>query len=111
LGKKQHRKSNAYAEHLAEVVQPHPSEKLTRRGRSTYPTSRGPYQLEPLINRLKRTEIQEVMNSLNHKKSSGYDLITGKIFKVFLLYGITYLTQLFNAVLLKGYFTTQWKVA
>jgi hypothetical protein len=36
------------------------------------------YQLEPPIKRLKRTEVQEVINSLNPKKSSGYNLITGK---------------------------------
>jgi hypothetical protein len=39
------------------------------------------YQLKPPINRLKRAEAQEVINSLNPKKSSGYDLITGKILK------------------------------
>jgi hypothetical protein len=40
-----------------------------------------PYQLEPPINRLKRVEVQEVINSLNPKKLSGYDLITGNILK------------------------------
>jgi hypothetical protein len=40
-----------------------------------------PYQLESPINLLKRAEVQEVINSLNPKKSSGYDLITGKILK------------------------------
>jgi hypothetical protein len=40
-----------------------------------------PYQLEPPFNRLKRAEVQEVINSLNPKKSSSYDLITGKILK------------------------------
>jgi hypothetical protein len=39
------------------------------------------YQIEPPINLLKRTEVQEVINSLNPKKSLGYDLITGKILK------------------------------
>jgi hypothetical protein len=37
-----------------------------------------PYQLKPPISRLKRAKVQEVTNSLNPKKSSGYDLITGK---------------------------------
>jgi hypothetical protein len=41
------------------------------------------------------------------KKSSGYDLITGKILKELPIIGIKYLTQLFNAVLLKGYFPAQ----
>jgi hypothetical protein len=67
-------------------------------------------ELEPPINRLKRAEVQEVINSLNPKKSSGYDLITGRILKELPIIGIKYLTQLFNAVLLKGYFPAQWKV-
>jgi hypothetical protein len=41
----------------------------------------------------------------------GYDLITGKIFQGLPIIGIKYLTQLFNAVLLTGYFPAQWKVA
>jgi hypothetical protein len=69
-----------------------------------------PYQLEPPINRLKRAEVQEVINSLNPNKSPGYDLITGKILKELPTIGIKYLTQLFNAVLLKGYFLAQCKV-
>jgi hypothetical protein len=44
-------------------------------------SAESPYQLEQPINRLKRVEVQEVINSLNPKKSSGYDLITGKILK------------------------------
>jgi hypothetical protein len=67
------------------------------------------YQFEPPINRLKRADIQEVINSLIPKKSSGYDLITVNILKELPIIGIKYLTQLFNAVLLKGYFSAQWK--
>jgi hypothetical protein len=44
-------------------------------------------------------------------KSPGYDLITGKILKELPTSGIHHLTQLFNAVLLKGFFLAQWKVA
>jgi hypothetical protein len=68
------------------------------------------YSFEPPINRLKRAEVQEVINSLNPKKSSGYDLITGKILKALPIIGIKYLTQLLNVVLLKGYFPAQWKM-
>jgi hypothetical protein len=72
-----------------------------------------PYQLEPPINCLKRVEVQEVINSLNPKKSPDHDFITGKILKELPTIGIKYeyLTQIFNAVLLKGYFPAQWKVA
>jgi hypothetical protein len=69
------------------------------------------YQLEPPINRLKRAEIQEVINSPNPKKSSGYNLITGKILKGLPIIGIKYLTNFFNTVLFTRYFPAQWKVA
>jgi hypothetical protein len=48
--------------------------------------------------------------AINPKKSSDYDLITGKILKELPIIGIKYLTQLFSAVLLKGYFPAKWKV-
>jgi hypothetical protein len=41
----------------------------------------------------------------------GYDLITGKILKELPLTGIKYVTQLFNALLLKGHFPAQWRAA
>jgi hypothetical protein len=64
------------------------------------------------MNRLKRAKVQEVINSLNLKKSLRYDLITGKILKELLIIGIIHnLTQLFNDLLLKGYFPAQCKVA
>jgi hypothetical protein len=68
------------------------------------------YQLESPINPLKRAEVQQVINSLNPKKLSGYDLIAGKILKELPTIEIKYLTKLFNAVLLKGYFPARWKV-
>jgi hypothetical protein len=55
-----------------------------------------PCQLEPPINRLKRAEVLEVINSINPKKSSGYNLITGKFLKELPIIGIKYFTQLFN---------------
>jgi hypothetical protein len=67
--------------------------------------------LEPPTNRLKRAEVHEVINSLNLKTPSGYDLINGKILQELCIIGMKYLTQLFNAVLLEGYFPAQWKFA
>jgi hypothetical protein len=59
---------------------------------------RSPYQLEPPIKRLTSAAVQEVITSLNPKKVSGYDLITGKILKELPPVGIKYLTKLFNAI-------------
>jgi hypothetical protein len=39
------------------------------------------WRLPAISNRLNRAEVQDIINSLNPKKSSGYDLITGKILK------------------------------
>jgi hypothetical protein len=93
-------KAHAFAEQLANVLQPHPSENQSEE--ALMQLLETPYQLEPPINRLKRAEFQEVMNSLNPKKSLGYDLITGKILKELPTIGIKYLTQLFSAVLHSG---------
>jgi hypothetical protein len=62
------------------------------------------------MNNLKKAAVQEVVNSLNPKKW-GYDLITGKILKELPIIGIKYLSLLLNAVLLKGYFSAQWRIA
>jgi hypothetical protein len=70
-----------------------------------------PYQLEPPIPHLTRTDIQTAINHLNPKKSPGYDLITGKIIKELPIMGTKYLLQLFNVILLLNYFPNQWKVA
>jgi hypothetical protein len=59
----------AFAEHVANVFPPH-AETLIQLLETTY-------ELEPQFNRLKRAEVQEVINSLNPIKSSGYHLITG----------------------------------
>jgi hypothetical protein len=103
-------KAHAFTEHLAEVFQPHPSKTEPQKEEALIQFLEAPYQVKPPINRLKRAEVREV-SSLNPKKSSGYDLITGKIFKILPNVGVKYLTQLFSAVLLKGYFLAQWKVA
>jgi hypothetical protein len=104
-------KAHAFAEHLADVFQPHPSENEPEEEEALIQLLETPYQLEPPINCLKRAEVQEVINSLHLKKSSGYEIISGKILKELPTIGIKYLTQLFNAVLLKGHFPAQWKVA
>jgi hypothetical protein len=102
---------HTFAKHLANLFQPQPSKHELDEEEALIQLLEAPYQLEPPVNRLKRAEVQEVIYSLNLKKSSGYDPITGKILKEFPIIRIKYLTQSFNAVLLTGYFPAQWKVA
>jgi hypothetical protein len=70
-----------------------------------------PYQLDPPLNRLLRSEVRAVVKNINPKKSPGYDLITGKVLEKLPVVGIQYLTQIFNAVILTGHLPAQWKVA
>jgi hypothetical protein len=72
-------KAHAFSMHLANVFQ-HPSENKPEK--TLIQLLETPYQLEPPINRLKRAEVQEVINSLNPNKSSGYYLITFLFFHV-----------------------------
>jgi hypothetical protein len=101
-------KAHAFTVHLAKVFQLHLSENepdeeeaLIQLLQSTLTNSTIPKELK----------FKEVFNSLNPKKSLGYDHITDTILKELPTIGIKYLTQLFNAVLLKGYFLAEWKVA
>jgi hypothetical protein len=78
---------------------------------STYSTSTVALITRTANQTLQKSEVQEVICNLNLKKSSDYDLITGKILKGLPINEIQYLSQLFNAVLLNGYLPAQWKVA
>jgi hypothetical protein len=98
---KQVKKAHAFPEHSANVFQPHPSENEPEEEEALIQLLETSYQLDPPINHLKITKVQEVISSLNPKKLSGYNLTTGKILKELPIIGIKYLTQLFNAVLLK----------
>jgi hypothetical protein len=99
-------KAHAFAEHLAEVFQLLPSKNVSEEEEVLI------HLLQTLNHRPTTPKIlgQEVISSLNPKISLGYVLISGKILKKLPIIGIKYLTQLFNAVLLKGYFLAQWKV-
>jgi hypothetical protein len=60
-------KAHAFAKHLANIFQPHPSENQPEEEDALTQLLETPYQLEPPINRLKKAEVQEIINSLNPK--------------------------------------------
>jgi hypothetical protein len=102
-------KTHAFAHHLAEVFQPHPSENLPEEAITHFLET--PYQLEPPVPCIRRTDFHAIISSLHPHKSPGYDLITGRILHALPPVAIQFLTQLFNAALILGYFPAQWKVA
>jgi hypothetical protein len=104
-------KEQTFADHLTSVFQPHPSEIPPGEGEALTLQLEIPYQLEPLLCRFQQSEVQTIINNLKPKSSPGYDLITGKILQELPPAGIKYLTQIFNAAMLTGYFPAQGKVA
>jgi hypothetical protein len=104
-------KAQAFATHLATVFQPHPFLNPPNGDDAIAQLLETPYQLEPPASRITRAEVHDIIRNLHPKKSSGYDLITGHILKALPPIGIRFLTQLFNAALLQGYYPAQWKVA
>lgn len=56
-------------------------------------------------------EIQQIIDSLPPKKSSGWDNINNKILKILPNSAITYLCLIYNAILTHGHFPRVWKLA
>jgi hypothetical protein len=67
--------------YLSDVFQPHLPKTEPEVEETLIQLLEAPYQLEPLIKHLTSAAVQEVITSLNPKKASGYDVITGKILK------------------------------
>jgi hypothetical protein len=78
-------KAQTFANHLASVFQPNPSNNSPEEEGPIVSLLESPYQLEPPLQRFKQSEIQTVINNLFPKTSPGYDLITCKILQNYLL--------------------------
>jgi hypothetical protein len=61
-------KAQAFANHLATVFQPHLSEPNSIPEATLTSLLETPFQLEPLVTRLKRSEVQAIINNLSTKK-------------------------------------------
>jgi hypothetical protein len=103
-------KAQAFAHHLAFEFKPHPSDPNSIPEATLTSLLETPFQLEPTVTRLKRSEMQSVITNLPTNKSPGYDHIT-RTLKELPTLGFQYPTQLFNAMFLHGYFPAQWEVA
>jgi hypothetical protein len=92
-------KAQTFANHLASVFQPNPSNNSPEEEEPIISLLESPYQLEPPPQHFKQSEIQTVINHIFPKTSPGYELITGKILQELPLVAIKFITQLFNASL------------
>jgi hypothetical protein len=81
-------KANTFAEHLANVFEPHRSENYRVEEETLIHYLETPYQLDPPLSRLLRSEVHAVVKNLNPKKSPEYDIITVKILQELPVVGI-----------------------
>jgi hypothetical protein len=96
-------KAHAFAKHLAQVFQPHPTENEPEE-KETYTKL-----LEIPTNSNHQSAALKEQSPSSHQEAK-FEEITSKILKVLRIIGIKYITQLFNSILLKRFFPSQWKV-
>ena len=69
------------------------------------------HQLDLPIVKFTKTEVKDVIRKRKPNKAPAYDLITPKMLKELPEEGISLLTYIFNACLIRCFFPSQWKVA
>lgn len=104
-------KAQTFAVHLKNTFTPFPAVLNDTEYSTIYDFMDIPLQLSPPIKKFNIKEVQEILNSLNIKKSPGDDQIDGKILKELPNKAVRYLTYIFNAALKTAYFPSEWKVA
>ncbi|KAA5573656.1 hypothetical protein F3G14_18980, partial [Acinetobacter baumannii] len=67
--------------------------------------------IEVPFKKIRKSETRSVIKNLDPHKSPGYDLITATILKELPQEGITFLTQLYNAIFRLKFVPHLWKVA
>lgn len=104
-------KAQAFADHLINVFQPHPSDNNEEESEIQEFLAQ-PFQLSPPIKKYRQSEVVEaIKHHINPKKAPGYDLIKGKVLSELPTKATRMITMIFNAILRLSYFPVQWKVA
>lgn len=104
-------KADTFAQHLATVFIPFPSENINEDEEIQHSLEQ-PFQMDMPIKKFKAKEIKVMIKKhINVRKSPGYDLITGKILHELPDKAIRVITMIFNAILRLEVFPMQWKMA
>ena len=105
------KKATAFAEHLASVCQPSPSQLSVMEEETINNDLNAPHQMAAPMKKIRISEVKNVIRyKINPKKAPGYDLIAGKTLKELFQKGLRAITQIYNAILQTEYFPCQWKV-
>lgn len=100
-----------FAEHLHEVFVPNSFQGDSKKMDEVLHLLNRTHQLDLPISKFTKSEVTQVIRKLNQHKAPGYDLITAKILRELPEEAIIYLTQLYNAIIKRGFVPQQWKVA
>lgn len=103
-------KANTFAEHLAQVFTPLPSNNpIFDSLIEEYLNSPGQLSLPPRL--FTPAEVWREIRLTNSHKAPGYDLIVGKVLKELPRKPVVLLTTIYNSILRLGHFPLQWKYA
>lgn len=104
-------KANAFAHYLENVFVPNNYDGLESDLSIIERSLNETYQLDMPIKKFSKGEVVKVITNLKSRKSPGYDLITSEVLKELPEIGIKFLTQLYNAILIRSFVPMQWKVS
>lgn len=109
--KSDNERAKTFAEHLCDVFVPNSFQGNPGKMDEVLDLLYQPHQLDLPVKRFTKQEVTSAIGKMKLRKAPGYDLITAKIMREFPDEGITYLTQLYNAIMSRGFVPYQWKVA
>jgi hypothetical protein len=104
-------KANLLAKHFETILQPYPSEMPEVEDQQILNTLTSPCRPYTLVRAFKITEVRNTKHKQRPNKSSGYDLITGKLLQELPEPGMRAITQLYNGILRTGHYPNQWKIS
>jgi len=103
--------ATAFAEHLASVFQPFPSQLSVTEEETINNNLNVPHQIALPLKKIRINEVKNVIQyKIIPKKSPIYDLVTGKGLKEVSQKGLRAITQIYNAIPQTEYFPYQWKL-
>jgi len=90
----------AFAQHLASVFQPFPSQLSATEEETIMDELHVPHQMTLPIKKIRISEVKNVLKHKIHpKKAPGYDLDHGKVLQELSQKGLGAITQIYNAIL------------
>lgn len=98
-------KAKLFADHLEKVFTPNLRETQPEEEEEINQYLNISQRVKSPIGKIKKKGVKgNILKDLNHRKSPGYDLITGKVLKELPDIGYKFLTQLYNAILTTSFF-------